>query len=44
MEGRSEVKIDKKEAHETGGKDKITITMPLNSVTENQPYVWKGNA
>jgi len=42
LEGHSELKLDRKEAHETGESLphlEVKVSRLLNSVTENQPYL-----
>ena len=44
MEGRSKLKIGRKEAMTWAKRSKIKVTRPLNAVTENQPHLQNGKA
>ena len=50
MEGRSKLKIGRKEAHDTGDlwqrsgveRSKVKVSRPIDAETENAPYLQKG--
>jgi len=52
MEGLRKLQIGTKEAHDTIypwshleiERSNVKVTRPINATTENQPYVWNGNA
>jgi len=45
MKGRSNLKIGRKEANDTGDTwPRLEVTRPINAVTENEQYLWNGKA